>query len=149
MEIREIRDGEHPAMHTVVEAAFDRAREAELIDRLHADGAVLCDLVAVEGGRIVGQTTLSRMVHPGRWACLAPLSVHPNHQRRGIGGRLAEAAAWFEGAEAVVVLGDPAFYSRHGFLPAPKGLTSPFPVSHTLVAGRGAVTALEYPAAFS
>ena len=134
-------------MRAVVEAAFDRAGEAELIDRLHADGLVLCDLVAVEDGRIVGQATLSRMVRPATWACLAPLSVLPEAQGRGIGGQLAEAAARFDRAEAVVVLGDPAFYTRHGFLPAPSGLTSPYPVTHTLVAGRAAAVALEYQAA--
>lgn len=149
MEIREIKAGERAAMRAVVEAAFGRAREVELINRLHADEMVLCDLVAVEDSRIVGQATLSRMIRPDSWACLAPLSVHPDHQGRGIGGRLAEAAARFDRAEAVVVLGDPAFYTRHGFLLAPKGLASPFPVSHTLVAGRGAAVALDYPAAFS
>ena len=149
MEIREIEDGERAALRAVVEAAFDRPREADLIDRLHADGVVLRDLVAVQDGRIVGQATLSRMVRPASWACLAPLSVLPEAQGRGIGGHLAEAAARFSGAEAVVVLGDPAFYTSHGFLRAPSGLTSPFPVSHTLVAGRGAAVALEYPAAFS
>ncbi|WP_139214948.1 GNAT family N-acetyltransferase [Palleronia marisminoris] len=135
-------------MRAVIEAAFDRAREAELIDRLYADGLVLCTLVAVEDGRIIGQATLSRMARPSNWACLAPLSVRPEAQGRGIGDRLAKAAATSEHAEAVVVLGDPGFYTRHGFLPAPRGLTSPYPVTHTLVAGRAAAVALDYPAAF-
>ena len=148
MDIREIEEGERPALRALVEAAFDRLREVELIDQLHADGDVLCDLVAVEEGRIVGQATLSRMVSPAGWACLAPLSVHPDHQHRGIGGHLAKACAAFDGAEAVVVLGDPDFYSHHGFLPAPEGTTSRFPLSHTLVAGHGEAVDLRSPAAF-
>lgn len=148
MEIREIEDGERSALRAV-EADVGRARKAALVDHLGTDGPVPCDVVAVEDGRIVGQTTRSRMTRPLGWACFASLSALPEAQGRGIGGRLAEAAARFDRAESVVVPGDPSFHLRHGCPPAPPGLTSAFPVSHRLAAGRGAAVALEYPAAFS
>lgn len=62
---------------------------------------------------------------------LAPLAVHPDHQRKGIGRALVEAvlqAAKADGAKVIVVLGDPAYYGRFGFRPASGiGLTCPWP----------------------
>ena len=49
---------------------------------------------------------------------LSPLSVHPDHQRQGIGARLvahAIAAADESGSPAVFLEGDPAYYGRLGF----------------------------------
>ena len=49
---------------------------------------------------------------------LAPLAVHPAYQRRGIGGELVlhgHDVARRQGHASVVVLGNPAYYSRFGF----------------------------------
>jgi putative acetyltransferase len=49
---------------------------------------------------------------------MAPVSVSPACQRQGIGGRLIQRAlAEMKnlGAEGVVVLGDPGYYTRFGF----------------------------------
>ena len=49
---------------------------------------------------------------------LAPVAVHPDDQRRGIGSRLIReglAACERAGFGFVVVLGEPAFYRRFGF----------------------------------
>ena len=61
---------------------------------------------------------LSKMIAPIRALALAPVSVVPSHQGKGIGSRLireslkfAKARSW----EAVFVLGDPDYYSRFGF----------------------------------
>lgn len=55
--------------------------------------------------------------------------------------------------EAIVVLGDPAFYGRWGFsLEQAQNLNSPYPLSHTLILKRGVdlpEEKLVYPAAFS
>ncbi|MGR3621578.1 GNAT family N-acetyltransferase [Pseudophaeobacter sp.] len=55
--------------------------------------------------------------------------------------------------EAIVVLGDPAFYGRWGFsLERAQNLSSPYPLSHTLLLKRGAdipQATLIYPKAFS
>ena len=54
-------------------------------------------------------------------AGLAPMAVHPDLQRRGIGSRLVEEgleACRAAGRELVVVLGHPDYYPRFGFTPA-------------------------------
>jgi putative acetyltransferase len=56
--------------------------------------------------------------------------VRPDRQRRGIGGALIRAGldrARGEGWEAVIVLGDPAYYPRFGFSAAQAcHLAAPF-----------------------
>src|SRR5262249_35106423 len=69
---------------------------------------------------------------PGAPSCLGlgPLAVSPPHQRRGIGGALVRAgleACRHTGFGAAVVLGDPAYYGRFGFVSARRfGLSSEY-----------------------
>jgi len=82
------------------------------------------DLVACEGERIVGNImyTKARVIGPGGEArevlCLGPISVLPEHQGQGIGGRLIEesvARAREMGFAGVFLMGNPAYYSKFGF----------------------------------
>lgn len=54
--------------------------------------------------------------------CFGPVSVAPDYQHRGIGRALIrhtlELASKITGAPAVLIYGDPQYYSRLGFLPA-------------------------------
>jgi predicted N-acetyltransferase YhbS len=78
---------------------------------------------------IAGHIAFSPIQIGGRdcgWYSLGPLSVAPHHQGQGLGERLVrEGLARMvrsHSARGCVVLGDPAYYSRFGFAPAP-GLT--------------------------
>ncbi|MEM9244145.1 MAG: N-acetyltransferase [Cyanobacteria bacterium P01_F01_bin.153] len=54
-------------------------------------------------------------------AMLAPLCVHPNYQKQGIGGQLIEEAIQrltASGVELAFLLGYPSYYPRYGFSPA-------------------------------
>lgn len=120
------------AVGDVVAAAFGRADEAELVERLRDACPDAVSLVAVVEDEIVGHVMMTP-VHVGTvaGAALAPLAVRPSRQRCGIGAALVRAglaAAGSGGAAFVVVLGDPAYYGRFGFAPAaPAGLLCPFP----------------------
>ncbi|MGD1937218.1 MAG: GNAT family N-acetyltransferase [Cyanophyceae cyanobacterium] len=63
---------------------------------------------------------------------LAPLCVHPTHQKQGIGGQLIEDAIQRLAASEVdlaFLLGYPSYYPRHGFSPAGKqGFIPTYPV---------------------
>jgi putative acetyltransferase len=96
------------------------------VERLRENGAILLSLVAVVEGRAVGHALYSP-VHIGdadttlEGAGLGPMSVVPECQRAGIGGRLvAEGNRRMRerGCPFVVVLGHPDYYPRFGFEPA-------------------------------
>lgn len=105
-------------MHDLVNAAFGQQAEARLIDDLNAAGDLVLALVAEDAGLVVGHVALSRLKSPDRAVALAPLSVVPQAQGRGIGSALireALAQARDMGEFIVFVLGDPAYYQRFGF----------------------------------
>lgn len=146
------------AVRATIEAAFARADEADLVDRLREDGDAEVSLVAVEGGEIVGHVLFSRMKAPFRALCLAPVAVVPTRQRTGIGGRLIRAGlerARVAGWQGVFVLGDPGYYRRFGFDPAlAGGFVSPYAGPHLMALALGPVLPvsggeIEYAPAFS
>lgn len=113
-----------PAISRLVTEAFATAphadgNEAEIVERLRAADALLLSLVAEEDDSLIGHIAASAVTvgeTPG-WACIAPVSVVPAHQRRGIGAALMRAALQAlrdRGAGGVVILGDPAYYNRFG-----------------------------------
>ncbi|MGY4318466.1 GNAT family N-acetyltransferase [Bradyrhizobium sp. JR3.5] len=131
MQIRDERDEDAAAISRVTAAAFANAphssgTEARIVAALRQAGALTISLVATsDDGRIVGHVAFSpvqidRM--PGRWCGLGPISVTPEMQRQGIGGALireglARLAAL--NADGCVLLGDPLYYSRFGFVTDP------------------------------
>lgn len=132
---------EHPgdadAIRAVHLAAFPTAAEADLVDALRAGPAMVAGLsyVALAGSRsvdpVVGHVLLTRLrVGDADALALAPLAVMPAYQHRGLGTALMRAslaAADAAGEPLVVVVGDPAYYSRFGFVPAADlGVHTPY-----------------------
>ncbi|MCC6313408.1 MAG: N-acetyltransferase [Thermomicrobiales bacterium] len=128
MEIRPVERGDAAAVRAVQELAFGGPGEALLVERLQAAGADPVSLVAVDEGRVVGHALFSPVELDGpygpdapRLVGLGPIAVLPKRQGQGIGSRLIRAGlddCRAQGFDAVVVLGDPAFYGRFGFVPA-------------------------------
>ncbi|PRD41816.1 N-acetyltransferase [Phyllobacterium phragmitis] len=119
--IRDEGPADIAAIHRVVEAAFRQSVEADLVDRLRADGDSVISLVAEEDGKIVGHILFSPMSAPFPALGLAPVSVLPERQHAGIGSKLIREGlkrAEREGCRAVFVLGEPEYYRRFGFDPA-------------------------------
>lgn len=104
--------------------AFPTDAEARLVDALRERAERCISLVAeTKPGAVVGQI-LFTPVEIGSASCavgLAPMSVVPELQRRGIGSALVKAglsACRAAGERAVVVLGHVDYYPRFGFRPA-------------------------------
>ena len=119
------------AIHRLNELAFGQPGEADLVDALRRADALALSLVAVDGDEIVGHIAFSPVTIAADGAGadalgLAPMAVLPARQKTGIGARLiADALARCEKMEygLVVVLGDPAYYRRFGFVTSkPHGI---------------------------
>lgn len=125
-QIRDERPEDEAAVAAVVEQAFGRALEADLVAALRRNGTVALSLVAEAEGRLLGHILFSPVIIEGAAegfaaAGLAPLAVLPAFQRLGIGSALVSAGlgrARELGYARVLVMGDPAYYQRFGFSPA-------------------------------
>lgn len=130
--IRPAAPEDRAAIRAVVAAAFGQQDEADLVDALRDDGDALVELVAEEGGAVVGHVLFSPLVTDtgARFAALAPLSVTPGRQKDGLGTMLMQVGHELlraAGIEAVIVLGHPAYYPRAGYCAeAAKTVTAPF-----------------------
>lgn len=83
---RQARPQDYLEIDALLEAAFGRKDEAELVHRLRADGVIVLEVVKSwpdrETGqiRIGGYMTISRMLAPLNWFCLGPVAVLPAWQ---------------------------------------------------------------------
>ena len=124
--IRPEEPRDHAAIGVVAQAAFADAphsdgSEVRIIERLRSDGDLTLSLVAEDGKWIVGHVAVSPVqISDGSpdWYGLGPIAILPSLQCRGIGSRLMQRAIAdmrMRGARGIVLLGDPAYYSRFGF----------------------------------
>lgn len=127
--VRRAEVHDRSAILELVEASFsapdhDGRQEVQIVtDTWRVDAAIPgLELVAVEDARVVGHILGARGHPPSPgFVAVAPLCVRTDRQGHGLGSTLmtvllerAEEQRW----PAVVLLGDPAFYSRFGFEPA-------------------------------
>jgi predicted N-acetyltransferase YhbS len=133
MLLRQEQEAEFPLIYDLVKTAFETARvsngeEQNFVARLRAGGNYIPELalVAEEEGKLIGHIMLTRTfveTAAGRQPLLllGPLAVALERRRQGLGSRLVQQAlrlAQARGHTAVVLVGDPAYYSRFGFQPA-------------------------------
>lgn len=127
MILRPERASDIDAIRQLTETAFKSAPHADgtehlIVDRLRAAGALALSLVAEAEGVVVGHVAFSPVsLSDGStdWYGLGPISVDPAHQGEGIGGKLInEGLERLKrlGAAGCVLLGDPAYYGRFGFV---------------------------------
>ena len=135
-QIRPERPGDVESVQALLLASFGCEVQARLVDRLRASGKIALSLVAEDRARILGHVVFSKIVasvEGGEVSALAPLAVVPAFQRLGIGSALVSAGlerCRLERQARVLVLGDPVYYARFGFVPAARfGLKCPFPAA--------------------
>ncbi len=95
--------------------------EQYIVNALRRAGKLAISLVAEADGVVIGHIAISPVsVSDGAssWFGLGPISVLPQHQRRGVGSQLMREALRVlrgRGASGCVVLGEPLYYGRFGF----------------------------------
>ncbi len=132
MIITHARVEDWPDLIALYRAAFPAEDLIPLQERLQNEVEGLLSLAARDAeGRPIGHILFTPCVVEGVPVdLLAPLAVHPSHQRQGIGQALIRSglAALADTASALVlVLGDPNYYSRAGFHPT-DAITPPYPL---------------------
>jgi putative acetyltransferase len=135
MIVRREQAGDVARVRAVNLDAFGSSSEADIVDMLRADSRVI-SLVADDGGEIVGHIMFSP-VHIVEQAglvaaALAPMAVHSQRQRHGIGSNLIRTGleeCRRAGIAAMFVVGHPSYYPRFGFATASRfGFTCEFDV---------------------
>jgi predicted N-acetyltransferase YhbS len=142
--VRRETEKDHEAVFELVRLAFENAEygdhdEQYLVERLRRSQAFVPELslVAESRGRIVGHIMLTELVietEKGRVRSLtlAPVSVLPECQKRGIGSKLiieGLSEAKRLGYGSVLLVGHAHYYPRFGFRRASGwGIRAPFDV---------------------
>ena len=137
--VRLERHDDERTIRLVNEAAFGRTAEADLVDRLRQEFAVLASLVAEHDGRLIGHLLFSRVMidtagEPLLSVALAPMSVLPSDQRRGVGSRLIVSGLdWLRARNerSVLVLGAPEVLTGASGSPAIARVCSRIPFRPT------------------
>ncbi|GGI54749.1 GNAT family N-acetyltransferase [Oxalicibacterium solurbis] len=117
------------AIRRITQAAFSLAEhssgtESAIVDALRMADALAVSLVATMDEEVVGHIAFSPVTIGTAigWFGLGPLSVRPDMQKQGIGGALVgEGLIRLRAmrARGCVVLGDPGYYRRFGFVHDP------------------------------
>ena len=135
----------------VVTAAFETQSHSDqtehlLVQNLRSDHAMTVSLVAELDAKIVGHIAFSKVLIGGRdiaWQGLAPVSVDPIYQGQGIGGALVRTGLDMiknQGAKGCVLLGEPDYYNRFGFVADPRLILEGVPPEYFLVQSFGGET---------
>ncbi|KAB0676079.1 GNAT family N-acetyltransferase [Burkholderia territorii] len=128
--LRDERASDVDAIGRVIVAAFESEPqhgrlEWRIVETLRAQRALSVSLVAERDERVIGHVAFSPVSIGGepagsqQWYGLAPLAVLPECRRQSIGAGLVRTgldALRRLGARGCVVLGDPAYYARFGFV---------------------------------
>lgn len=128
LQIGDESPGDAAAIDALLRVVFAGDDEAALVDRLRASNELVVSLIVEEDGRIVGHAGFSRAAIEADGerltvAWLAPVAVAAEQQAKGLGSAMIEEGLRRCGAQGfvyAVVVGNPDYYSRFGFGPAPE-----------------------------
>ena len=173
IKIRTEAEADHSKVFSVIKQAFlteelSDHKEQFLVERLRMSGSYILELslLAEIEGKVVGHILLTKIsICDGdikhQSLALAPVSVLPEYQGRGVGSALIKAAhakAIALGYGSVVILGHKDYYPRFGYKTASQfGISLPFDVPEEYVmaielipnALDGVCGIVEYDPAFS
>ena len=140
LEIRQENITDYEQVYNIIKTAFETAEhsdgnEQDLVVTLRKSKSFIPELslVAVDENRIIGYILFTKVkIGDSTELALAPLSVLPEYQRRGIGTSLIKEGhriAKQLNYNYSIVLGSNKYYSKLGYVPASKyNIKAPFDV---------------------
>lgn len=137
IDIRPEKESDFKAIYNTNVLAFGGTEEAVLVGKLRKTPNFISELslVAKFNNKTVGHILFYPIEIAGdgntaKTLALAPMSVLPQYQRKGIGGKMVKVGlskAKKLGYDCVIVLGHEKYYPKFGFQPASKwGIKCPF-----------------------
>lgn len=139
--LRQETEADFKEIFEINRIAFGQDNEAKLVDTLRNNPHVFVpglSIVATVNSKIIGHILFSKIIIRNdngiqhKSLALAPMAVHPDFQKKGIGGNLINKgieAAKNLGFKSIIVLGHEHYYPKLGFEPAEKwGIKAPFEV---------------------
>jgi putative acetyltransferase len=150
------------AVRDLLVHAFETPVEADLVERLRRDDDFVLALVATDAARtVIGHVAFPRLRVEGAGrdvpvVGLAPLAVAGPYRRQGVGAALVRAGhdrLAAQGETLVLVMGDPAYYTRFGFAldiakPFTCAYAGPYFMALRLADNAPRVGTVRYPVAF-
>lgn len=139
--LRQETEADFKEIFEINRIAFGQDNEAKLVDALRNNPHVFVpglSIVATVNSKTIGHILFSKIIIRNdngiqhKSLALAPMAVHPDFQKKGIGGNLINKgieAAKYLGFKSIIVLGHEHYYPKFGFEPAEKwGIKAPFEV---------------------
>lgn len=148
IKIRATESGDIPLLEKLYQEAFEEEVLFPLVTELLDDAQNTLHLTAVMDDKPVGHITFTKCHASPEHVplyLLGPMAVFPHCQKQGIGSQLI--AAGFErlktqGVMKVLVLGDPNFYGKSGFI-TESGVEPAYPIPEDYVPGWQSISFLD------
>ena len=124
MKIRQETPHDFKSIYNINHLAFEQEGESQLIEKIRKGDTFIPELslVAEQDGKIIGHILFSKINIIGEQTypslALAPMSVHPDFQNKGIGSELVTIGLQIAkklNFEHVIVLGHKDYYPKFGF----------------------------------
>src|SRR6056300_348074 len=127
MDIRLAQETDLDSILQVIETAFSNEENKVIINLVQelnqeTTSPLIKSLVAEVDNQVIGYVSYSPIFLKSDSSIvgyiLAPLAVSPEHQKQGVGSNLIKSGIDMltkDGADVLLVYGDPAYYGRFGF----------------------------------
>lgn len=120
------RAEDRDAVDALVMAAFGPGRFAKTAERIREQSHMTAGFTVFEDGMLLGSVRLwSVKSGQAKGAFLGPIAVAKSNRSAGLGGHLVRRCieeARAQGLDGILLIGDPPYFERFGFQPAPKSI---------------------------
>lgn len=126
LEIEREQSSDALAVDALIMSAFGPGRFAKTAERLREKAALMAGFTLYSGQELLGSVRLWAVTSgQARGAFLGPIAVASSSRSSGMGGQLVQRCideAKAQGLDGILLIGDPPYFQRFGFQPAPLAI---------------------------